>query len=670
MTTSPGFRISRDKLLAISGVLVLLGIVAGKVYHPSGSKDQKKVFIAVNANQEGRVFEGIGAVSAGASSRLLTDYPEPQRSEILDYLFKENFGAGFQHLKVEIGGDVNSADGCEPSHMHSREEENYSRGYEWWLMKEAKKRNPDLLLDCLAWGAPYWIGDFYSQDMADYVAKFIQGAKSAHGLDIDYTGIWNEVPPDLAWIKLLRRTLDARGLKQVKIVAADETLRRGWVIADEMIKDSELKDAIHAVGAHYPKFSSTAQAKQLGKPLWASEDGPWHAGWTSAMDLARMFNRNYVIGKITKTEIWSPVTSYYDNLPVPGSGVMRANSPWSGHYEVPPTVWATAHTTQFTRPGWQYLDGACVLIDGGSLVTLKSPSGEDYSMVIETTDTENAQTLSFQVEGAFAGKPLHVWRTRANEHFAELGVIQPRQGVFSLSLDARSIYSLTTTTGQRKGQAAAPPATPFPFPYREDFESYEAGAAPRYFADQAGLFEVVKRAGTTGNALRQVIPSKGIEWPAHFNPAPETFLGALNWTDYEVSVDALIEKAGFVSLFGRVGKIPQSFDPPNGYWLKVSDNGDWQLDRVRSIKGKMQDPKTIIGSGKVRFTADQWHRLGLRFNRAIIRVMIDHEAVAEIQDATFASGMVGIGGGWNGAQFDNLSISSGVDVEPRSWTRN
>lgn len=32
------------------------------------------------------------------------DYPEPQRSEILDYLFKPNFGAALSILKVEIGG--------------------------------------------------------------------------------------------------------------------------------------------------------------------------------------------------------------------------------------------------------------------------------------------------------------------------------------------------------------------------------------------------------------------------------------------------------------------------------------------------------------------------------------------------------------------------------------
>jgi hypothetical protein len=38
------------------------------------------------------------------------------------------------------------SDGTEPSHMHYELDENYFRGYEWWLMKEAKKRNPDIIL--------------------------------------------------------------------------------------------------------------------------------------------------------------------------------------------------------------------------------------------------------------------------------------------------------------------------------------------------------------------------------------------------------------------------------------------------------------------------------------------------------------------------------------------
>src|SRR5437667_472815 len=137
------------------GLLLLLGLLAVSSIPPPAPKAK---IITVNARREGRTFDGIGAVSAGASSRLLIDYPEPQRSQVLDFLFAPNFGAGLQHLKVEIGGDVNSTAGSEPSHMHTRDDEDYHRGYEWWLMHEAKQRNSDLLLDCLAWGAPDWIG--------------------------------------------------------------------------------------------------------------------------------------------------------------------------------------------------------------------------------------------------------------------------------------------------------------------------------------------------------------------------------------------------------------------------------------------------------------------------------------------------------------------------------
>ena len=154
----------------------------------------------MDLHNKGKIFEGIGALSAGASTRLLKDYPEEQKKIILDYLFKPYFGASLQHLKVEIGGDINSTSGTEPSHARTRQEllnpqtAYYNRGYEWWLMKEAKGRNQSIYLDCLCWGAPGWIGDgkYYSDDNIDYILSFIKGAKKYHGLTIDYTGIWNE----------------------------------------------------------------------------------------------------------------------------------------------------------------------------------------------------------------------------------------------------------------------------------------------------------------------------------------------------------------------------------------------------------------------------------------------------------------------------------------------
>src|SRR5271165_560819 len=69
----------------------------------------------------GKRFDGIGAVSGGgATSVLLKDFPEPQRSQILDLLFKPKFGASMSALLVEVPGDGNSTQGTELSHMHER----------------------------------------------------------------------------------------------------------------------------------------------------------------------------------------------------------------------------------------------------------------------------------------------------------------------------------------------------------------------------------------------------------------------------------------------------------------------------------------------------------------------------------------------------------------------
>ena len=107
---------------------------------PSSASDQ---VVVIDSQGGGPVFDGIGAVSAGASSRLLVDYPEPQRTQILDYLLKPGYGAALQHLKVEIGADVDLTDGSEPSSMRSPNDHDYSRGYEWWLMSEARTEPED-----------------------------------------------------------------------------------------------------------------------------------------------------------------------------------------------------------------------------------------------------------------------------------------------------------------------------------------------------------------------------------------------------------------------------------------------------------------------------------------------------------------------------------------------
>ncbi len=638
--------------------------------------------VTLDGQGPGRTFEGIGGLSAGAGTRLLFDYPEPQRSQVLDFLFKPNYGASLHHLKVEIGGDVNSTEGTEPSHARTRGEfehprpEYFDRGYEWWLMREVKKRNPKIYLDVLQWGAPHWIGDkdfpdvgdpnqlkwpqrmprnrkkFYTQDNADFVAAFIQGAKRYHGLDIDYCGIWNETLHDSAWIKRLRKTLNGRGLAGVEIVACDEVAGDPWSIVSEFSHDAELKTAVHAVGVHYPQSRSPAAAKACGKPLWSSEDNPqWKSSdWKSALATAKMYNRNYIDGRMTKTITCYLLDSYYDSLAWADNAPMKANTPWSGYYEVWPTIWAMAHTAQFAQPGWRYLDGACgPLNDGGSYVCLRSPNaGGDYSILIETAGAKTPQTLSFRITGGLATGAVHVWRSGAQSQFDRQDDIVPVNDSFTVRLEPSCIYSLTTTSGQQKGKTEIPPATDFPPSYHEDFENYAPGKMAKYFADQAGIFEVAARPGG-GKCLRQTVARRGIDWIYYPNPEPYAIVGGAKWSNYEVRCDAYVEKAGYVAIFGRIAASLQNASqpqPPHGYWLKVDTDGRWELKAFTKT----------LAAGTVSFAADCWHKLASRFAGSTVAVSLDGVGVKAIKDETFHAGMAGVGSGWNHAMYDDFSV--------------
>lgn len=642
----------------ISRLLVAAGLFIMACGFSSATNESVK--IVINKTSEGRVFEGLGGLSAGASSRLLIEYPEPFRSQVLDYLFKPNYGASLQHLKVEIGGDVQSTDGCEPSHMHTRTDENYTRGYEWWLMKEAKARNPAIILDCLEWGVPGWIGggtNFFSQDNADYIVKFLKGAKSVHGLDIAYAGIWNERSYDKAWIKLLRKNLDDNGLKPVQIVGTDGC--NDWSVVPEMKKDPDLAKAIQIVGVHYPGFKSTPEARDCGKPLWSSEDGPWNGVWSGALTMARMFNRNYIVGQMTKTILWALETSYYDCLRIPSAGILRANTPWSGAYEIQPAVWVLAHTTQFTQPGWKYLDDGCGLLnDGksGSYVTLKSPKGRDYSIIIETTEAREPQELVFEVQD-LARRPLHVWQTSSKEWFVQRADIRPEKGRFRLTVQPDSLYSLTTTTGQSKGCAVGAPAETLKLSYGDDFEKYESGTTARYLSEQAGIFEVVQKPGGSGKCLKQVVEQKGIEWEKMVEPY--TLMGDLKWCNYEVGIDVLLDKGGMARLYGRINEAVGGGNYPTAYWLTVKDSGEWSFCTGQGWNGLVTN-----FSGKVSFSTSSWHRLRMRCEMRDIKAWVDQTPVVDFTDDACVSGIVGFGCGWHTALFDNLSINQLGGVPP------
>src|SRR3954447_2573040 len=322
--------------------------------------------IQIGGTAVGGRFDGVGAISGGGNSRYLIDYPKPARSAILDYLFTPNYGAAVQILKVEIGGDENTTDGAESSIEHTQGTVNCGAGYEWWLMEQAKARNPAITLYALAWGAPGWTRSFLSRRTITYILQWLRCARR-HGLEIDYlAGDQNESHYRHTWTEQLRRSLDAAGFAATRIVMAEDNAYHGlWPVARSLARDPSLNAVTSVIGEHevcgYPttgiRCRSTAVARRFGKPLWGTELGGLN-GDSGAPMLARAMIRGYPQARVVAYIMWPLISAIPPGLPHQRVGLVTAKQPWSGNYRVNALSYAMAMMTWFTAPGWRYVKGA------------------------------------------------------------------------------------------------------------------------------------------------------------------------------------------------------------------------------------------------------------------------------------------------------------------------
>ena len=635
--------------------------------------------IQLSAKSTGKQFDGIGAVNGGgATSVLLKDYPEPQRSQIIDMVYRPKFGASVSALLVEVPGDGNSTQGSMPSHSHYRGDHNYLRGYMWWVMQEAKRRNAALSLDATSWSAPAWVGNIWSDDMVDYYVDWLQGLRQVHGLELDALGCHNEKGWHGEFAKHLRKAMNERGFRNVKLHGFGNWGNQKMDFLKYMLEDPELRDALDAVCAHtFSEIQLTAEqrkmAEDMGKPIWNSEDHVYLPGFDCLISIVKCFNANYIVSGATKVVNWYDIGATYPLEPYSKEPPMLlAQEPWSGHYLVREALWGYAHYGQFTRVGWHYVDDGCLnLPKGGSMVTMRDPQTGDYSIIAETKGAKGTQTIRVRVTDGLSKGKLCVWYSDAKQQFVRLKDIAPKSGSFVLTLKPDAVYSFSTTTGQQKGSFADIPASkPFPIPYKEDFEQYrhpeEWGYLPHYLADLIGCFELVEQPAVNSSnpssfALRQTVGAHTLSW------APEwhhyTILGDAAWEDYEISADIYLNPGDEAGVMGRLCDVGSGYGVwAKGYYLKLDEHGKVTLILTR---GK-RDQKELIGDkeqqalilarkdveiggeytlaeAKVNGVSSlQWHNLKLRFEGDQIMGFVDGVEVVRATSDHYGKGMAGL----------------------------
>ena len=596
--------------------------------------------ITIDGSRMSRPFHGLGLISANNSSRLLIDYKyeNPEKyQEILNHIFGKE-GLEINHLKLEMGADINSTSGTEPCTMRYEDEPaDVTRGAGFILASDAKKINPDITLDMLFWSEPRWVTD--SQDV--YAARYkwymenLCAAYDTFALKFDYVSVSrNERPIDGEWIKYFAKRLRNEkdrpyDFSKIKIVAADED--NCWRIADMMISDEELRNSVDIIGTHYTSHSTDNTrllSEKYGKTVWFTEGSPpmEYAEGTfrfngtgiseinGALNIASRIAAMYPCGGMTMYEYQPAVSAYYDGVTFCHKQLITANEPWSGFYSIDSGYYMSLHFSRFIKKGWKFIDGACFCDgekseDGHALVNVKNcyltaadPKNDNYSTVI-VNPTNSPINCEISVNGLKkSGEKVNVWETIGHDggkydenYFRKIGEILPEkdENIYRYSFTVKPFSMITVSTLKiEPPQVRALKSKILPLPYYDDFtyvdygENYlpERGFAPRFTTDQGGAFEVREIDGK--NVLMQIITpaTKAEEWGA--TPLPTTNFGDDRWNNYEFSAAVRLTESdhpseNYVGIGIRYGIAAIGM---SGYSLLVFEDGSWRFNRNNETK--------------------------------------------------------------------------------------
>ncbi|MCZ8519415.1 MULTISPECIES: S-layer protein [Paenibacillus] len=343
-------------------------------------------------------FKGFGTVTANNTSRLLLDYKEENPKaywEIMNKLFNTKTGAGLTHVKVELGGDVNSSSGTEPATMrYADEPANVLRGAGFEFAADAKSINPDLTTEILRWGEPRWTwngaaGNEY-ENRYQWYKQTIDAVYKEYGFRIDYVGISqneraanNNGKIEVEWLKYFTSQIKKEpnydsDYKEIKLVAADG-YRDTAAISRTLLENPDLIDEIDVISSHYGLTGSN-ELTQLQNKLISEGKKPKEV-WVSE-GIAPMINARYrekmepqykglggkagivdVTSRIISAYSWSgagsnplravsfdlqpAVAAFYEGSSYNPKHLISAYDPWSGFYEADGGLQGVRHVMNF-----------------------------------------------------------------------------------------------------------------------------------------------------------------------------------------------------------------------------------------------------------------------------------------------------------------------------------
>ena len=477
--------------------LVLCAILASTSVHTVNSQTGRPVPVStltgaasldVNSKSTGIVdwrmteqeIDGFGASAAFHMAGDLMDFPEPQRTEILDILFSQNKGAGLSIVRnfVGDGGSWGSK-----TNGPSQSIEPQEGVWNWtgdedeiWFMKEARKRGCTRF-ESTVWSPPAWmktnnsvIGGHLRPDkyqaFAEYLSMYVRGYKVHHGIDIYAISLANE--PDVTveysscyWTgkefhDFLRYLIPVWEKDKItaKVIVGEQT---AWTenLVLESLADSVTAARIDIVGVHaygtsdqdpFPPISQRSgplvETLKQKKKIWQTEAGNLGKNYPDMRDglyWAEILHTHVADNRTNGWFYWWAVCPY------PGGGLIHMD-PEKKTYSVDKRLFTIGNYSRFVKPGYFRIQTNSELTSGVLVSAYKSESAHQLVVVV-INENVNPRELELRITGASASTAVPS-RTSEKEDLINLPEIHITDNTLSATLAPASVTTFVIDVKQ------------------------------------------------------------------------------------------------------------------------------------------------------------------------------------------------------------------------------
>ena len=440
---------------------------------------QDTIDVTINPRCTFQTFKGWGTSLSWWGNAIGGWKNEKKKNEILDLIFNDTSGLGFNVARYNIGGGDN------PNHIHMRNGamiEGYQPRPGIW------DYNADATQRCILAGAidrgvnivegfsktpPYWMTysgcsagnvdgksnlrpEFYD-DYSNYLAEVYLLFKNKYGVTFDSISPINE--PNGPWwkvnnrqegchytrkeqndlFKVLKDTFNSKGLSDVTI-AGPEGFEFKSTLSSWNTYDNNTKSIINKINTHsyfgterlYLNTIALCNNKHLSMSEYGVGVGEHdHNAVESALLLARKIRDDV---RELQPETWVYWQAVEEEFNTNNWGLIHANFKGDENYELTKQYYGMANFSKFIRPG-SIIIGAN---NSNILAALNKDTNKLTLVIINDSTNQNNYSINLS-KFASIGETANVYRTSLTENLTKLSDIDIKNSILNINTIPKSI---------------------------------------------------------------------------------------------------------------------------------------------------------------------------------------------------------------------------------------